>query len=245
MSSRFGIDIVKEKKFLIPFSDNPIPVDLDDIKEVNFDLNLLDQKPELNNFYSLPKEALKEKNYNIWQKKFLNWIVRVEKIYIQKNSILKIISKQDESEKDFKIRTDVIIREYREKEKEKIGRKYENKVNKLEDKIQNSKYLLKQTSQRNQQQDLENVVSIGTSLIGAFMGKSIRRSRSGRRRRNTRINKIREDRLKDKIYKLQKRRLDLEDLFKYDVQKIEEKINKIRESYENIPIKLKKIQYNN
>ncbi|MGD1837789.1 MAG: hypothetical protein ACPKPY_06995 [Nitrososphaeraceae archaeon] len=76
--------------------------------------------------------------------------------------------------------------------------------------------------------------------MGAFMGKSTRRSRSGRRRRNTRINKIREDRLKDKIYKLQKRRVDLEDLFKYDVQKIEEKINKIRESYENIPIKLKK-----
>ena len=239
-NSRFGIDITKKKKFLIPFSDNPIPINFNSVKEVNFKLDLLDKKPKLNNFYELPREALKIKNYNVWKRKFLSWIVREEKIYLHKNSILKIISKQGESEKEFKIRMDISIREFRDKEKEKIRRKYENKVINLEDKIENSKYLLAQISQRNQQQDLQDVVSIGTSLIGAFMGKSIRKSRFGIRKRNTRLNKIKEDRLREKIYKLQERCNDLEELFEYDIHKIEEKINKIKQSYEKISIKPRK-----
>lgn len=136
--------------------------------------NSFEEKEKPNSFYyELPSFIQKEKDLKVIEKDFMDYIYRSSKLTLYKNEFLKITSKQTESLNDFKIRLQDRLNEKIDLEVEKLKVKFvkendsiETKLSKLYEKLQKEEIQATSTT-------TDTIISIGTSLLGAFFGNSV------------------------------------------------------------------------
>ncbi len=128
-----------------------------------------------------PAPALSPKSYAGWQKDFEQWIARARPLQLVFAPTLKLTSKPGESERDFQIRLNQSAREARDAEVEKLRARYAPKLQRITAKVRSSQDSVAREQQQAQQQTLQSAVSIGSTLLGALMGrKAISMSTLGR-----------------------------------------------------------------
>jgi hypothetical protein len=244
--SKLAVDIIKDLTFITPIADGSIPVDWTNSQQIEIDIKNLQKNPDSENFIELPPEASKPANYESWKKDFIDWIYRNQKLNLFKVKNIKEISKVEESERDFKIRIDTLIREDRDDMTQKLRQKYASKMRSLQEKIQRTEGIVRLQQEQAQQQKIQTAFSLGSTLIGAFMGRkmakySARRS-SDVMRGVTRTAKEKNDVNKalQILQSYQRQFLDLENEFKAEVAEIENKIRRNLNDLETITLKLDK-----
>ena len=150
------------------------------INEISFDEIedakgfVFDTKSRINcTYYEVPSFLQNEREIKKVEKDFANYIYRNNKLILYKNSKLKLTSKQDELIKDFKLRVQDRLNEKIDEEIEKLQTKFEKTENSLEKKL--DKLLVKLEKEKNQAsaKTTNTLISIGTSILGAFFGKSV------------------------------------------------------------------------
>ena len=244
--SKLAVDLIKDLTFITPISDGSIPVDWANSQQIEIDIKNLQKNPENANFMDLPPEASKPANYESWKKDFIDWLYRNQKLNLFKVKNLKEISKVEESERDFKIRIDILIREDRDNMTQKLRQKYASKMRSLQEKIQRTENILRLQQEQAQQQKIQTAFSLGSTLIGAFMGRKIARYSARRAsdvmRGVTRTAKEKNDVNKalQTLQSYQRQFLDLETEFKAEVVEIENKIRRNLNDLETITLKLDK-----
>lgn len=246
IDSKLAVDLIKDLTFITPITDGSIPVDWANSQQIEIDIKNLQKNPENANFMDLPPEASKPANYESWKKDFIDWLYRNQKLNLFKVKNLKEISKVEESERDFKIRIDILIREDRDNMTQKLRQKYASKMRSLQEKIQRTENILRLQQEQAQQQKIQTAFSLGSTLIGAFMGRKIARYTARRAsdvmRGVTRTAKEKND--VDKTLQIlqsyQRQFLDLETEFKAEVVEIENKIRRNLNDLETITLKLDK-----
>jgi hypothetical protein len=244
--SKLVVDLIKDLTFITPITDGSIPVDWANSQQIEIDIKNLQKNPENANFMDLSPEASKPANYESWKKDFIDWLYRNQKLNLFKVKNLKEISKVEESERDFKIRIDILIREDRDNMTQKLRQKYASKMRSLQEKIQRTENILRLQQEQAQQQKIQTAFSLGSTLIGAFMGRKIARYTARRAsdvmRGVTRTAKEKND--VDKTLQIlqsyQRQFLDLETEFKAEVVEIENKIRRNLNDLETITLKLDK-----
>jgi hypothetical protein len=98
-----------------------------------------------------------------------------------KSPSANILSNPSESEKDFRLRLQQTAREERDGMKDDLRKKYATRIAALEEKIRRSQETVARETQQATQQKLQTAISVGTTLLGAFLGrKSISASTLGR-----------------------------------------------------------------
>ena len=124
-------------------------------------------------YYEVPSFLQNDREIKKLQKDFSNHIYRNNKLVLFKNTKLKLTSKQDESINDFKIRVQDRLNEKIDEEVEKLQTKFEKTENSLEKKL--DKLLVKLEKEKDQAtaKTTNTLISIGTSILGAFFGKSV------------------------------------------------------------------------
>ena len=142
--------------------------ELEEFKENSFETN----ERVNSNYYETPIFIQNEKELKQIQKDFTDYIYRNSKLSLYKNEDLKIISKQNESLTDFKIRIQDRLNEKIDEQIESLQLKFsktndsiDDKLNKLFDKLEKEQLQANTTT-------TDAIISIGTSLLGAFFGKS-------------------------------------------------------------------------
>lgn len=196
---KLGVDEVRDAIFACPITDAPLPVDWSQSEAVEVPLNDLEKAPsEGATFAELPPVGAKAKNYAVWQKSFATWLYQTQALELLRSPSTGEVSRLGESERDFRIRTQQSAREARDAQVEKLRAKYAPKAQVLEDRLRRAQMKVEQEKQQAQAQTLSSVLSIGTSLLGAFMGrKTISAANVGRigtaARAATRIGKERGD----------------------------------------------------
>ena len=142
--------------------------ELEEFKENSFETN----ERVNSNYYETPIFIQNEKELKQIQKDFTDYIYRNSKLSLYKNDDLKIISKQNESLTDFKIRIQDRLNEKIDEQIESLQLKFsktndsiDDKLNKLFDKLEKEQFQANTTT-------TDAIISIGTSLLGAFFGKS-------------------------------------------------------------------------
>ena len=244
--SKLAVDLIKDLTFITPITDGSIPVDWANSQQIEIDIKNLQKNPENANFMDLPPEASKPANYESWKKDFIDWLYRNQKLNLFKVKNLKEISKVEESERDFKIRIDILIREDRDNMTQKLRQKYASKMRSLQEKIQRTESILRLQQEQAQQQKIQTAFSLGSTLIGAFMGRKIARYSARRAsdvmRGVTRTAKEKNDVNKalQTLQSYQRQFLDLETEFKAEVVEIENKIRRNLTDLETITLKLDK-----
>ncbi|MCT7648083.1 ATP-binding protein [Aliarcobacter butzleri] len=167
-----NIDFEEKISYKIYLDENMENIDFEEKEELGN--NSFEEKEKPNSFYyELPSFIQKEKDLKIIEKDFMDYIYRNSKLTLYKNEFLKITSKQTESLNDFKIRLQDRLNEKIDLEVEKLKVKFvkendsiETKLSKLYEKLQKEELQATSTT-------TDTIISIGTSLLGAFFGNSV------------------------------------------------------------------------
>ena len=202
--------------------------ELEEFKENSFETN----ERVNSNYYETPIFIQNEKELKQIQKDFTDYIYRNSKLSLYKNEDLKIISKQNESLTDFKIRIQDRLNEKIDEQVESLQEKFsktndsiDDKLNKLFDKLEKEQLQASATT-------TDAIISIGTSLLGAFFGKSTTASTLGKvassAKGATKILKEKSDvkYVESEIQQLQIEKEELQKTLENEISKINEE-NKI------------------
>ena len=135
---------------------------------------LYETKERINSsFYAIPAAVQNERELKLLRKEFSDFIYREAKLSLFKNDALKLVSKQDESLSDFKIRLQDRLNENIDEAVSNLQDKYRKNEDSLENKLNQLYVKLEKEKAQASAVTTDTLISIGTSIIGAFFGKSI------------------------------------------------------------------------
>ena len=240
-----GTFIDKDLTYYTPILDDPIPVDWDNAAEFDVEINDLEKQPqESSHFADLPSAAGKLENYNLWSKNFATWIYRMQKYDLMRSPSLEVLSQPGETERDFRVRLQLTAREKRDNATEALRQRYAVKISSLEERIRRSKQVVEREAEQAKQQKIQTAISMGATLLGAFVGsKAISYSTLGRAtttmRGVGRTMKETQDigRAKETVAVMEQKLQQLEEEFRAETEALTSKIDPLKETMDIVSIK--------
>ncbi len=166
-----NIDLKKQVIEKIYIDETDIDINWDD-SEILQDLNFTKNERVNSSFCNLPAFLQNSNKIKLMQKDFINKIYKNSQLTLYKNNQLKIISKQNETLNEFKIRLKDKLNEKTDLEIEKLQEKYIKEENKLQDKLNRLYIKLEKEKDQASSKTTDTLISIGTSILGAFFGRS-------------------------------------------------------------------------
>lgn len=233
------VDETRELCFLVPITDDPVPVNWENAERTDLTISDLASSPlHSAKFSDLPPAATTPKNYAIWQKAFVNWLMRNQRIELLRSPSLKQYSKVGESESDFRIRMQLTARELSDNNKEKLRKKYASKYATLEERIRKAQMTLEKEQDQVKRQKYQSAISFGSTLLDAFVGRKVRSSASRTVRDLERGRKEKKDieYAHDNLEALQQQREKMEEDFQSEVDAMGEKIDPLTEKLERVSV---------
>ena len=236
VDSRKGLAAEEELVLLAPLADGPSPVDWYEAAEVDLDLGDLESEPAGDgaSYGELPEAAGEAKSYKAWEKALDDALYHTRRHPLWRSPTFELISRPGESERDFRIRLADAAREERDREVEELREKYAKKAATIEERIRRAEQKVEKERQQAGQRKLETVISVGTTLLGAFFGR--RRLTTGLRtatrgvgrsfKESQDVDRARED--------LAARQRDLAELERELEQEIEELSDRFRQEAEEL-----------
>jgi hypothetical protein len=234
-NAKARIDFTKDMVFLTPVTNDPVPVDWDKAKEASVNISDLKTVPLEGAQYSeLSPAASSSKNYSLWQRDFAAWLVNNQKVELLRSPSSGEYSKPGETERDFRVRLQLSSREERDKFADELQKKYDSRFSRLDERIGRAKLVVSQQSVQAREQKFDVVGSIGSALLGSFLG--------GRRKSVTRSisRSFKEDRdvksAKDTLHTIQDQREELEKQFQAEISDREKKTDPLTENLDKVLI---------
>jgi hypothetical protein len=169
-----ALDETADVLAVAPFSDGAVPVDWENAE-------LIDVTPDQlapsappgtgSDYLPVPSAALAARSYADWQRDFEQWIGRAQGQRLLSAPSLGLTSRVGESERDFQIRVQQAAREARDAAVEKLRARYAPRVDRVQAKIKSAQDAVGREQQQSTQQKLQSAVSIGSTLLGALLGR--------------------------------------------------------------------------
>ncbi len=163
---------VENKRHSFLADPGEISLSWDESKPGDFDEREMEKEPSVTgSFVQLPSSACKPQNYKAWERDFASFIYRTSEIQSFRSLDFKLSSNPGESEGDFRIRVSQVAREKRDQSVEALRRKYGPKISMLEDRIRRAEQRIEKEKSDVRQVGVQTAMSLGATLLGAFMGR--------------------------------------------------------------------------
>ncbi|MCT7487668.1 DUF87 domain-containing protein [Aliarcobacter cryaerophilus] len=240
-----NVDLKEHINFKIYLDEKASQINFDEREDVLTDT--FDEKEKPNSFYyKLPSFIQNEKELKLLERDFADYVYRNFKLTLYKNDTLKISSKQYESLDDFKIRIQDRLNEQIDEKIENLKQKFEKENTLLEQKISKLFEKLKKEEQDSISATTNSIISIGTSILGAFFGKSSKTAIVSKVATSSRgVSKALKERsdiktVQGEIDALQSLQDGLEEKLKIEIEKINDEFNISKYTIEEFFIKPKR-----
>jgi len=233
------VDVTKDSYFLAPLTNDPMPVNWETAKRVELNMSELANAPlDPAKYSDLPAAASMPKNYPTWQKDFINWLMRSQRIDLLRSPSLDQYSKVGESESDFRIRMQLAARELSDQNMEKLRGKYAPKYAALDERIRKAQMAVDKEQDQAKRQKYQSAVSLGSTLLSAVVGRKVSSSGSRTARDYGRVQKEKQDLefAGENLDALRQQKRKLEVDFQTEVKLMGEKTNPLTERLETISI---------
>jgi hypothetical protein len=170
-----GIDHTVAVQATTAIGDGAVAVDWDTAEAADEGPETLKNAPAGSeaSYRALPGAALQPKSYAAWTRDFEQWLQRAQALRVFLAPSLGLASTPGESERDFRIRLQQSSREDRDAEVQKLRARYAPKVERLANKVRTAQEAVSREQSQAQQQNLQSVVSIGATVLGALMGRKM------------------------------------------------------------------------
>ena len=173
VDTKTGVDENRDLLFTTAILDDAIGANWDSAETCN-DCSVTDLEKSAESgvgFADLPAPGAKSKNYAAWSKTFATWLFREQSLELLKSPGLGEFSRAGESERDFRVRLQQGAREQRDQLKAALQTKYGPKLQALEERKRKAEQRQAVEKQQSTGQMLSTVVSVGATILGAFMGR--------------------------------------------------------------------------
>ncbi|MGH2404223.1 MAG: hypothetical protein ACRDGN_07115 [bacterium] len=170
--AKFGVDVRREVAFIVPITTGVIPVDWTTATETDLapsDLQTEPDRPAV--FAGLPPAATKARSYEAWAKDFAKWLVQTQNVELRRSAGSGQVAAAGETERDFRIRLQDDARQRRDQTAERLRQKYAPKIATLNERIRRAQQTVERERVQAQQEKMQTAVSIGATILGAFMGR--------------------------------------------------------------------------
>ena len=240
-----NVDLKENINFKIYLDEKATEINFDEKEDVL--IYSFDEKEKTNSFYyELPSFIQNEKELKLLERDFADYVYRNFKLTLYKNDTLKISSKQYESLDDFKIRIQDRLNEQIDEKIENLKQKFEKENTLLEQKISKLFEKLEKEEQDAASATTNSIISIGTSILGAFFGKSSKTAIVSKVATSSRgVSKALKERgdiktVQGEIDALQSLQDGLEEKLKIEIEKINDEFNISKYTIEEFFIKPKR-----
>lgn len=170
---KLKIDASRDVLYAAPVGDTAVAVDW--ANSTKLDVSAADLRPvsasEGIGFAPLPAAAAQPRNYTAWNKEFGRWLAQAERLEMRRHPTLKIASRPDETERDFRIRLQLEARAARDAAVEDVRRKYAPKQAALNDRLRRAEAAIGREQEQASQQRTQTAVSFGATVLGALLGR--------------------------------------------------------------------------
>jgi hypothetical protein len=171
-SAKYGVNESVTYALANELQDGPVVCDWENAQALTIMPSDLQNSPASSaTFSNLPKDAMNAKNFDKWQKDLLANIRQKKPLTLYQSKEFKLTSKPGESEGDFRTRLVLVSREGKDGAVQKLRDKYGDKITTLNRKLADAQQRVQREEGQVRQQQLETVMSVGSALLGAFMGK--------------------------------------------------------------------------
>ncbi len=132
-------------------------------------------------FAPLPASAGKAGASSSWKKALTDAVYRGSGVTVLEAKRLRLVSKPDETERDFRVRIADALRADRDARVDALRAKYASRLAALDDRIRRAETAVARERDQATNQTMQTAVSLGATLLTAFLGrKAISQSTIGR-----------------------------------------------------------------
>jgi len=243
-SSKYQVDLVRPMALAAPLQDGPVPIDWDIATAMSADPGVLTEAPLPGaRFEELPVAALKPESYRRWQKDLPRWIKANQPMTLLRCAALKMTSLPDESEGAFRSRITVVLHEQRDLSVEGLRRKYASRFQTLQNRLLTADQAIAREEEQAKTRQMDTVISFGTAILGAFLGRKTVSARSTSRMGTAmksagrmRKEKMDVERARERADAVRKQLGELESRLQEDIERLEMQFDPESEPLEEIRI---------
>lgn len=124
-------------------------------------------------FAPVPPAAQRAKSYAAWQKTLVDHLYQTRALEIAVCPALKAMAQPGESAADFQARLALLQREARDAAADKLRAKYAPKLAALQERLRRAQERVEREKAQAQQQQAQAAISVGATLLGAFLGRKV------------------------------------------------------------------------
>lgn len=244
-NNRYQIDTSETLALMAELEDGVVAVDWDNAVEVSpsaIETTALSGAE----YADLPSTAKKAAAYRKWQKDLLRWVRHNRFLVLYHSKRFRLVSRLGESEGEFRARLGQVVREQRDLAVEKLRQKYNKRFATLKDRLMRAQQVVDREAEQSKSKKMETVISFGTAILGAFLGRKVASVSSASRmgtamRSASRMRKESMDvaRAKERVEAVQAQLDDLETRMQEDIEKTEFSYDAESEVLDEIRIKPK------
>jgi len=248
IDTKLGVDQLEDIVAVTPIVDAALPVDWEQGEVIDLAVTDLEKNGDLDAQYgALPAAAGQSKSYTTWSKNFAMWAYRTQKLEMFRSSSLKLTSEPGETERDFRLRLQQLARERRDDSVDALRKKYASKMTTLQERIRKAEQAVEREQAQARQAGLQTAVNVGSTLLGALLGrKAVSSSTVGKAATTAkslgRASQQREDiaRAEETVEALQKQLADLQAEFDVEAAALAASIDPMTEELIPVIVKPKK-----
>jgi hypothetical protein len=246
-SMKYKIDATGKLALAAMLEAGPVALDWDKAEEIGLSPDDLDTSPLTGaNFSELPNAAEKAESYSKWSKDLLRWIRQNRPLILYRSKRFKLTSSPEESKSEFLGRVAQATREKRDLEVEKLRRKYSSKFTTLQRRLMRAEQAILREQEQAKSKKVETMISFGTAIIGAFLGRKAVSTSSASRlgtamRSASRMRRERMDvaRAQEMAEAVKREMAELDERLQDDIDKLEASFDPSTEELEEVVVKAK------
>jgi hypothetical protein len=171
----------------------------------------------------------------------VTWLQTSQSVTLLRSPGLKLVSRADEDEAAFRLRLTQASREQRDAAVAKLRARYAPKAATLEERIRRAEATVDREREQSRSSDLETAISIGTSILGSFLGRkrgsATAAARGAGRSRNQRADV---ERAEDTVDALRARLASLEAEFQAEAAAVQQRLDPATEELEPVVVRPRK-----
>ncbi len=234
--------------FMADMGREAIAIQWDEAQACSYDESLFEKEPVAAAEYApLAPSLSNAQSYKAWSRDFGDFLFRTSKIEIFRSQEFKLSSNPGESESDFRIRVSQLAREKRDRTMDALRNKYGPKIAALQDRIRRAEQRVEKEKADVKQAGLQTALSLGATLLGAFMGrKTLSSSTIGRAsttmRGGMKTAKERTDiaAASENLEALRQQQADIESEFNAEMQSLSGSADPLQQSIERVDLRPRK-----
>jgi hypothetical protein len=226
--SKLAVDATDQVTLLAPIDDDAIAVDWDQAVRLQTPLDSLGAVPATGvDFASMPPAAADPKAYKRWHGDLQRWLYANHRIELKRSPSSNLLSRPGESERDFRVRLTEAAHQARDQHAQRLRDEYAKRMAQLEERLQRAERAAAREQSQVHQQHVQTAISLGATILDAFLGRKIFRTGTVGRAATTarsasRVLKERADaeQALDSVEALRSQRLDLQKDFEEELARL-------------------------